>query len=364
MDALQKNIPAENLNGLVTNLSDVCASIFTADAWRSFFVIAVGTALLFLFQYKVLKGTWLIAGITLLCLVDMWSVNKRYLSDKDFEKPSKRLEAVQKTPADEQILKDKTLDYRVLNLSTSTFNENNTAYWHKSVGGYHAAKLRRYQEMIEYHLSPEMQYLMKAVSERQGDMTKVNPDSFKVVNMLNTRYLIFPVQNGTFPLPNPYAYGNAWFVSNIQYVKTANEEIESLYRISPKTIAVVNEKYKEALGSAATADSSASIRLVSYAPNHLKYETSANTQQIAVFSEIYYKQWQAYIDGKEVPIACADYVLRALKVPAGKHSIEFKFDPQSIHTTETIAYIGLSILLLTVLFLIFQTWKKAQQKEE
>lgn len=362
MDALQKNIPAESLGGLVTNLTDVCTSIFTADAWRSFFVIAIGTVMLLLFQYKVLKSSWLIAGITLLCLVDMWSVNKRYLSDKDFERPSKRLEAVQKTPTDEQILHDKTLDYRVLNLSTSTFNENNTAYWHKSVGGYHAAKLRRYQEMIEYHLSPEMQYLMKAVSEQQGDMAKVNPDSFKVVNMLNTRYLIFPVQNGTFPLPNPYAFGNAWFVSNIQYVKTANQEIESLYGISPKTTAVANEKYKEALGDAAAADSSASIRLVSYAPNHLKYETSANTQQIAVFSEIYYKQWQAYIDGKEVPIACANYVLRALKVPAGKHTIEFKFDPQSIHTTETIAYIGLAILLLTALFLVFRTWRKSQNQ--
>jgi hypothetical protein len=363
MDALQKNIPAESLSGLVTNLTDVCVSIFTADAWRSFFIIAIGTVLLFLYQYKVLKNNWLIAGITLLCMVDMWSVNKRYLSDKDFEKPSKRLEALQKTPTDEQILKDKTLDYRVLNLSTNTFNENNTAYWHKSVGGYHAAKLRRYQEMIEYHLSPEIQYLMKAIPQQQGDMAKVNPDSFRVINMLNTRYLIFPVQNGTFPLPNPYAYGNAWFVNSIQYVKTANEEIESLYTISPKTTAVVNEKYKEALGNKTpTADSLANIRLISYTPNHLKYETSANGEQIAVFSEIYYKQWQAYIDGKEVPIACADYILRALKVPAGKHTIEFKFDPQSIHTTETIAYIGVALLLLTALFLIFQTWKKIQNR--
>lgn len=363
MDALQKNIPAESLSGLVTNLSDVCASIFSADAWRSFFVIAVGTALLFLYQYKILKSQWLIATVTLLCLVDMWSVNKRYLSDKDFEKPSKRLEALQKTPTDEQILKDKTLDYRVLNLSTNTFNENNTAYWHKSIGGYHAAKLRRYQEMIEYHLSPEMQYLMKAVPQEQGDMTKVNPDSFKVMNMLNTRYLIFPVQNGTFPLPNPHAYGNAWFVSNIQYVNTANDEIESLYKISPKTTAVVNEKYKEALGNVASvADSSASIRLVSYAPNRLKYESSARTEQIAVFSEIYYNQWQAYIDGKEVPIACANYILRALKVPAGKHTIEFKFDPRSIHTTETIAYVGLVLLLLTAIFLIFQVWRKSSSK--
>lgn len=368
MDALQKNIPAQSLDGVVTNLTDVCVSIFTSDAWRSFFIILVGTALLYLFQYKKIKSTWLIVGITILCLGDMWSVNKRYLSDKDFDKPSKRMESLEKTKTDEMILQDKSLDYRVLNLASNTFNENNTSYWHKSIGGYHAAKLRRYQEMIEYHLTPEMQYLMQAVPRVQGDMTKVNPDSLNVINMLNTKYFIFAVQNGTFPLPNPYAYGNAWFVKDIQYVQTANEEIESLYKISPRKTAITNEKYQSDLGeTVASADTSATIKLVSYAPNQLKYETSSKSDQIAVFSEIYYKQWQAYIDGKEVPIACTDYILRALKVPAGSHRIEFKFDPQSIHVTETIAYISLGVLLLIVLFLIFRTWqqtKDALPKEE
>lgn len=359
MEALQKNIPAESLSGIVNNMTDVCVSIFTADAWRSFFIIILGTALLYLFQYKVIKSTWLIVGITILCLGDMWSINKRYVSDKDFEKPAKRMEGVQKTKTDEMILQDRTLDYRVLNMSVSTFNENNTAYWHNSVGGYHAAKLRRYQEMIEYHLTPEMTYLMKTVPETQGDMTKINPDSFKVVNMLNTRYLIFPVQNGTFPLPNPYAYGNAWFVRDVQYVKTANEEIESLYKVSPRTTAVVNEKYKKAIGNTTATDSLASIKLLTYEPNYLKYETSTKVDQIAVFSEIYYNQWQVFVDGKEVPLACADYILRAIKIPAGKHTVEFKFDPKSIQTTETIAYIGLGLLLLTILFLLFQIWKKA-----
>ncbi len=363
MDVLQKNVPADQLSGLVNNLTDICVGIFTADAWRSFFVIVLGVALLYLYQFKVIKSRWLIIGITVLCLGDMWSINKRYLSDKDFVTSSKRLEAVQETQTDKMILQDKTLDYRVLNLAGNTFNENNTSYWHKSVGGYHAVKLRRYQEMIEYHLSPEIQYLMKTVPQVQGDMSKVVPDSFKVINMLNTKYFIFGVQNGTLPLPNPYAYGNAWFVKDVEYVKTANDEIESIYKISPKTTAVVNEKYKPALGYANAADSSATIKLISYAPNHLKYETSSSTEQVAVFSEIYYKQWQAYIDGKEVPIACADYVLRALKIPAGKHSIEFKFDPSSIHTTETIAYVGLAILLLVALFLGFQAYKKSQQEK-
>jgi hypothetical protein len=363
MQALQQNIPSQSLDALVTNLTEICVGIFTADAWRSFFIIAIGAALLFLFRQGKIKASWLIVGVTVLCLVDMWGVNKRYLSDKDFEKPVKRMEGVQKTPTDEMILRDQTLDYRVLNLSTSTFNENNTSYWHKSVGGYHAAKLRRYQEMIEYHLTPEMQYLFKAIPQTQGDMTKVNPDSFKVVNMLNTRYLIFPVQNGTFPLQNPYAYGNAWFVKEVKFVRTANEEIESLYKVLPKETAIVNETYRQALGDLKPiVDTLATIKLVSYSPNHLKYETSSNSDQVAVFSEVYYRQWQAYIDGKEVPIACADYILRALKVPAGKHTIEFQFDPKSIHTTETVAYIGMALLLLSALFLLFQTWKNSQNK--
>lgn len=366
MGALEKNIPADVLKDVITNLSDICAGIFTADAWRSFIIIAIGTAILILFQKGKIKATWMVGAITLLCLVDMWSINKRYLSDKDFENQVKRMEGVQKTQTDEMILKDNTLDYRVLNFASNTFNENNTSYWHKSIGGYHAAKLRRYQEMIDYHISPEMQYLIKAIPQTQGDMTKIQPDSFPVLNMLNTRYFIFPVQNGTFPIHNPYAFGNAWFVKDVRYVQNANEEIEGLYKISPRITALVNQQYKSALGETTStqADTSATIKLIAYQPNELKYSTTSKTDQVAVFAEIYYKQWQAFIDGKEVPVACANYILRALKVPAGNHTIEFKFDPQSIHTTETVAYIGLALLLMAALILIYQSWKKEQEQKE
>lgn len=358
--ALETNLPAEYVQSVITNLTDMCIGIFTADAWRSFFIILLGSVLLYLFIINKLKTKWMVIAITVLCVADMWSVNKRYLSDKDFVEPTRRMAEVQKTPTDEVILADTAKDFRVLNFAGNTFNENNTSYWHKSIGGYHAAKLRRYQELIEYHISTEMQYLMKTLPQVGGDMTQVDADSMKVVNMLNTRYFIFPVQGGTVPLQNPYAYGNAWFADEVQYVPSANAEIEALYKVSPKKTAIVNERYKSDLQNAVSSpsDSTATIRLMEYKPNYLRYETNSAGNRVAVFSEVYYKQWQAYIDGKEVPIACANYVLRALHVPSGKHVIEFRFDPPSIHTTEIIAYVGLVALLLIMGYLLYSSVKR------
>ncbi len=358
--ALETNLPAEYVQSVMTNLTDMCIGIFTADAWRSFFIILLGSVLLYLFIINKLKAKWMVIAITVLCVADMWSVNKRYLSDKDFVEPTRRMAEVQKTPTDEVILADTAKDFRVLNFAGNTFNENNTSYWHKSIGGYHAAKLRRYQELIEYHISTEMQYLMKTLPQVGGDMTQVDADSMKVVNMLNTRYFIFPVQGGTVPLQNPYAYGNAWFADEVQYVPSANAEIEALYKVSPKKTAIVNERYKSDLQNAISSpsDSTATIRLTEYKPNYLRYETNSAGNRVAVFSEVYYKQWQAYIDGKEVPIACANYVLRALHVPSGKHVIEFRFDPPSIHTTEIIAYVGLVALLLIIVWISMRRLRK------
>ena len=256
---------------------------------------------------------------------------------------------MQKTPTDEFILRDKSLDYRVLNFAVSTFNDNNTSYWHKSVGGYHPAKLRRYQEMIDHHITKEMTYLQKQIPAVQGDMTKINPDSISVINMLNTKYFIFPTGGGkTAPVENPYAYGNAWFVENVKYVQNANQEIEALNTTAPTKTAVVADNFKQALNGVQTAfkDSLSTVKLTSYAPNALAYETSSSKDGVVVFAEIYYPGWQAYLDGKAVQHGRADYILRAMNVPAGKHKIEFKFDPQSIHTTENIAYVALGLLIL------------------
>ena len=352
MQALQ-SIPADQLAPLIANLEEVRVSIFTSDAWRSFFVVSIGAVLSWLYGMGKLKSELTIGVLLLLCLVEMWNVNKRYLYDAQFVPQTVRTESFRPTETDKAILEDKTLDYRVLNLASNTFNENNTSYWHKSIGGYHAAKLRRYQEMIEEHISPEMSNLFKAVSEAGGDMAKVDASAFPVLNMLNTRYFIFPLQGGkTMPIQNPYTLGNAWFVDKVQYVNNANEEIESLHKVMPAKVAVVDKKFAEQVKPVAVSDSLSFVKLVAYEPNDLKYEVSSEKGGVVVFSEIYYPGWQAYIDGVEAPHGRADYILRAMNVPAGKHTVEFKFDPKSLHTTETIAFVALGLLAMAVLLLL------------
>lgn len=245
MSALQNAIPQEQLVPILTNLEEVRVSIFTSDAWRSFIIIMIGVALVYAYSVGKLKVRATVVLITVLCLVDMWGVNKRYLYDEQFvAKDTKMKPYMQPSETDREILKDKTLDYRVLNLAVNTFNENNTAYWHKSIGGYHAAKLRRYQEMIEEHIQGEMSGVFSKLSEAGGDMNKVDSNAFPVLNMLNTRYFILPLQGGkTAPVFNPYAYGNAWFVDNVEYVDNANEEIEALHNINPLHNAVVDRRF-------------------------------------------------------------------------------------------------------------------------
>lgn len=362
-NALQ-GAPQDQLIYIINDLTKVREGIFTADAWRSFFIILIGTAFLWAYAKGKLKGTLTVAGITILCLWDMWSVNKRYLNDSHFVEPQQQLQ-ITKSAADEQILQDKDPDYRVLDFSVNTFNDNATSFFHKSIGGYHPAKLRRYQEMIEYHISQEMPYLRQAAYLHQGDLALVNPDSMRVLNMLNTRYIILPLQDGQkIALRNPYALGNAWFVDKVDYVKTANEEIESLHSVQPAHTAVVAESYRTILGTISPMDSTARIKLTTYEPNRLVYESHSEKEGIAVFSEIYYPGWTATIDGKETEIACADYILRALRIPAGTHTLEFTFDPQSIHTTETIAYIGIVLLILGVVAGITFTLLRMRKEEK
>ena len=356
MNALQ-GIPAEQLVPLLANLEEVRMSLFTSDAWRSFFIILIGAGLVWAYGMGKLKQTALIGALAVLCLVDMWDVNKRYLYDEQFVEKQQQTQSFQPTETDKLILQDETLDYRVLNLASNTFNENNTAYWHKSVGGYHAAKLRRYQEMIEEHISGEMQGLYKAVADAGGKMELLNPTDFPVLNMLNTRYFIFPLQGGqTVPLLNPFARGNAWFVNDVKYVNSANEEIEAIHELDPARQAVVDKKFQEAIQPMAS-DSTATIQLVAYEPNYLKYEVNSEKGGTVVFSEIYYPGWQSTIDGQSVPHGRANYILRAMNVPAGKHTVEFTFDPASLHTTETIAFVALGLLVLLAVVAGFRHFK-------
>ena len=362
MNALQ-SIPTDQLVPLLANLEEVRKSLFTSDAWRSFFIILIGAGLVWAYGMGKLKQVIMVACLAVLCLVDMWDVNKRYLYDDQFVEKQVQTQSFRQSETDKLILEDEALDYRVLNLASNTFNENNTAYWHKSVGGYHAAKLRRYQEMIEEHISGEMNNLFKAVADAGGEMDQLNPAEFPVLNMLNTRYFIFPLQGGqTVPLYNPFALGNAWFVDEVQYVSNANEEIEAIHGLDPLQKAVVDKKF-EASVRPMPLDSTATIELLEYQPNYLKYQVNSEKGGTVVFSEIYYPGWQSTIDGEETPHGRANYILRAMNVPAGKHVVEFKFDPKSLHTTETIAFIALGLLALLAIVVIVLKVKACRKAE-
>ena len=358
-----KSIPAEYLSPLESNLRAIRESIFTADCWRSFWIIVIGTLLLFLYKFKKLKAEYMVGAIAILCLIDMWQVNKRYLNDEMFVEKSVREQAQPMTQTDRQILQDKSLDYRVLNLASNTFNENETSYYHKSIGGYHAAKLRRYQELIDAYISSEMQKMMPAIAKAGGDMTKVNGDSlFPVLNMLNAKYFIVPLQaNQTVAIENPYVYGNAWFVDKVTYVKNANEELDALGKLNLRHEAVADARFQSQLGESKNQDSTSIVKLTAYEPNQLTYDVRSATGGIVVFSEIFYPEWTATVDGKPVEIGRVDYVLRALNVDKGHHKVVLTFDPKSVKQTETVAYLSYGVLLLVVLFAVY--FKRKEDKK-
>ena len=360
MQALQ-SLPAEHIKPLIANLTEMRRAMFTSDAWRSFLIILVGTGLLLAFCYGKLKKEYAVGILVVLCLVDLWTVNKRYLNDEMFVPKSEREQPIQKTATDESILQDKTLDYRVLNLASNTFNENETSYYHKSIGGYHAAKLRRYQELIEAYIAPEMQGSMQAIIGATGDMTQVKGDSiYPILNMLNTRYFILPLQSGqTVPVLNPYAQGNAWFVNSVSYAANANEELDALKRLNLREQAVANQKFRDVLGDSQVQDTMSIVRLTAYEPNELQYDVKSGKGGVVVFSEIYYPGWTATIDGKPAEVGRVNYVLRALRVEPGSHKVVLSFQPKSVDTTETIAYVGYVLILLVIGLAVYRGRRKS-----
>lgn len=367
MQALQQGIPSDQLMPVVQNITAMRQNMVSADALKSFILISVGFAILALYMRGKMKMPLALGAIILLCVVEMWGINKRYLNDEMFK--SKSLQMAQNfspTATDQAILQDDALDYRVLNFASNTFNENNTSYHHKSVGGYHAAKLRRYQEMIEHYIAPQMQTAYREIVNAQGDMNNVDAAKFNILNMLNTRYFIVPInqQGETAPVYNPYAFGNAWFVDNVKYVDNANQEIEEIGMVDPYYTAVVDKKFKSALKDETICqqpDGESTIELKTYLPNQLVYEVNAAKAGVIVFSEVYYPDWKATIDGQPADIARADYVLRAMYVPAGKHTIEMTFKPTSVRTTETIAYIALFIFFAGVVWYAIGYFRKRKE---
>ena len=350
-------------NTILSNIATMREAMVSADAWRSVIIILIGFALLFLYKMKKLRAEYMVICMAVLCLVDMWQVDKRYLNDEMFVPKSERDMPHQATSTDLSIMKDKSLDYRVLNLASNTFNENETSFFHKSIGGYHPAKLRRYQEMIDAYIAPEMQAAMQAIAAKNGNMQEVDGAKvFPVLNMLNTKYFILPLQGGaTMPLQNIYAQGNGWFVDKINYVADANAEYAGVGKIDVRHEAVADKKFESVLGQAQSNDSTAIVKLVKYEPNNLQYTIESKKGGVVVFAEIYYPGWTATIDGQPAELGRVNYILRALNVKAGKHTVVLDFDPTSISTTETIAYIAIVILLLAIIGAGYMRFKNRKE---
>lgn len=373
---------------ILDSLSDMRKAMLTADAWRSVFIIMLGMAVMYFYSKKggTLRTGIMVGGLLAICLVDMWIVNKRYLYDSMFVHP-RGVEGIVKTEADEHILAKSGTgrDYRVLNLTVSTFNDNTTSAFYSSVGGYHAAKLRRYQELVEEHIAKEIPQIYTALGEAKldtvrmmaensrfpiYDLSEVNTDAlYPVLNMLNTRWFILGAgEKGEVKLPveNTAAYGNAWFVDNVKLVDNANAEIEELHNVNLRHTAVVDKSFVSALGDveALRSDSSDKVVQTELTSTTVKYDVESKNGGLVVFSEIYYPGWKATIDGAPAEIGRANYVLRAMIVPAGKHKIEMVYDPQSLHTTEAVATTAFILLVLGFLFAIFMEWrgKKSEAK--
>lgn len=311
--------------------------MLTTDAWRSIVFILLACAGIWVYlKVDKMKSVVLVSILGVLTLVDLWAVDKHFLNDDHFI--PKKQQIWTPSEADKQIMADTDPDYRVLNLASNTFNESKTSYYHKSIGGYSPAKLRRYQDIIDYYLSGRI--------------------NMNVLNMLNTRYVI--TQQGV--QYNPAAFGNAWFVKQVKWVNTPNEEIEAIGDADLQNVAFVDTCWRSKIKGEVVMSQTAKIELTNYAnPGNLFYESESAEDGLAVFSEVYYKTWKAYVDGKEVPIVRANYILRAIEVPAGKHQIEFRCKDELLTKMQIVSLVASSLIVLVILLLL--VFRKKIEKE-
>ncbi|OFX32083.1 MAG: hypothetical protein A2X08_17785 [Bacteroidetes bacterium GWA2_32_17] len=306
-------------------------SLLRMDSIRSLVFVLLTAALIYFTSLKKLKPNIAILLIGILFVIDLWPINKRYVNNDLFVSKSEASTPYIPTQADLEILKDTDPDYRVLNVAVNTFNDASTSYFHKSIGGYHGAKMKRYQELIDKQISK---------------------NNMQVLNMLNTKYFIVPTkEQGNVVQQNPYTLGNAWFVKSYKLVENADSELNALTNFNPSQEAIVDKRYESSLRNfKPNFDSTSTIKLTKYSPNALSYQSNCNNEQIAVFSEIYYdKGWNVFIDKKPAKYFRTNYVLRAMVIPSGKHEIEFKFEPKGYYIGEKVS-LASSILLLLLLF--------------
>ncbi|MEZ4825974.1 MAG: hypothetical protein R3C61_06725 [Bacteroidia bacterium] len=357
----------ERYSQIIDILRDVRKSMLVSDALRAFAFILAAGAMIWLYIRNTVNKTVLLGVLTALMLIDMAPVAYRYLNEGDYITKRKYESNFAPQPVNNFILQDKDPNFRVFNFSAQDgpFNDAKTSYFHKSVGGYHAAKLRRYQDMIDRHLSREMQDMYNLLQSQPTDSAfRAGLAGLEIFNMLNTRYFIFDPQKQ--PLVNPNAMGNAWFVKEVQFVNTPDEEIAALTNFNPKTTAFVdqtidNGRFKQMFeGFQPTGDNSGRIVLTDFKPNHLTYQSSSPVEAVGIFSEVYYndgKGWNAYIDNNPVPHFRADYILRGLRIPAGEHKIEFKFEPKSYSVGNTISLLTSILLLLAFAGIMFMEFR-------
>ncbi len=317
-------------------------NLVKSDSLRTLIIIALIVGTLWAILSNKLKSLSL--GITIITIViigDMWMVGKRFLNSDDFTKAKSFEKSITASAADQQILNDKEVNYRVFNAAVNSFNELTPSYFHKSIGGYSSVKLSRYQDLIERHLS-------------KGNMN--------VFNMLNAKYFITGQPGQEVAQQNPDANGSVWFVNNIDWAKNADEEMAKMSDFNSKNTAIVDERYKEYTNGATPSNSSQNtISLASFHPDNMVYNSNSSVENFAVFSEIWYKgnvDWKAYIDEKETEFIRVNYLLRGMKIPAGEHKIEFKFYPKSHYIGSKISLISSSLIILTILGIIIMIFLK------
>ncbi len=362
---LRMNNNAGEIAAFINSLKDVRIAIFRADVLRSLLFIVLAALLLYFYAKGNLKKGWFIAGMGLLILIDMVGVDRRYLNNSNFEIARKAEVPFQKTIADRYILRDKSPDYRVLDITKNVFNEASTSYYHEAIGGYHGAKLQRYQDIIDAYLMTEINNLRKVfASSPTPDKVEAVLQNQPVLNMLNTKYIIYNPK--AEPVLNTYAYGNAWMVQSVKMVDTPDEAIAALGKTDLRSEAVVLKQFGRLLKEKQfPLDASAGIKLLDYAPNRLVYDFHSKARQLVVFSEIYYpKGWEVFVDGKRMPYFRADYLLRAMVVPAGHHTIVFKFSPVAWRVGEKISLISSIILLLLLGWYAVELLKQNKNKKQ
>jgi len=353
------------IRAYMANLENVRIAIFKADALRSLLFIGMAAILIFLYSNSKIRKGWFLLGIGLLVFIDLVIIDQRYLNNDNFIKAQKAEVPFTKSVSDKYILKDKNPDFRVLDITKSTFNDASCSYFHKSIGGYHGAKLQRYQDLIEYYLQPEISAIAGVL--KSGVTIEMIDNMFfkqQVLNMLNTKYVIY--NPDALPLINNSAFGNAWFVEDVVFVEDADEEIEALGINNLISTAVVDSKFMSQINDVNFGKShTSSIKLDSYAPNKLEYSFKSDTDELTVFSEIYYdKGWNVYIDGKKTQYFRANYVLRAMIIPAGEHKVVFKFEPKIWFIGEKISFISSLLLLVLIVIGIGYEGKKIWVRSE